>query len=152
MSTSTRFQCFAVFGVLSTCSALVFAAGGTVRFSGAVLEPACTVQNPAVEMKTLAAARTGGNIPLSVYCNASQSVQISLQDMGAPTGRRTFDGGGAEIAISHGAVAVGPGDTINYSFRAKQEVSIPLTGTLRKAANVDPKSLHSSVLVSFDYR
>jgi type 1 fimbria pilin len=154
MSTTIRFQRLAVFGIISTCSSLAFAVGGTIRFSGAVVESACTVQNQVIDMKTLAASRTGSKIPLSVYCNASQSVQISMQDMGTATGRKTFDGGvvGAEVAISHGAALIGPGDSINYNFKGKQAVSIPLTATLRKAANVDAAAMHSTVLVSFDYR
>jgi len=154
MSTTIRFQRLAVFGLISTCSSLAFAVGGTIRFSGAVVEPACTVQNQSIDMKTLMASRSGGKIPLNVYCNASQSVQISMQDMGAATGRKTFDGGvaGAEVAISHGAAPIGPGDTINYSFKGKQEVTVPLTATLRKTANVDTTHMRSSVLVSFDYR
>jgi len=77
-----------------------------------------------------------------------------MQDMGTATGRKTFDGGvvGAEVAISHGAALIGPGDSINYNFKGKQAVSIPLTATLRKAANVDAAAMHSTVLVSFDYR
>lgn len=154
MSTTTRFQHLAVFGLISTCSSLAFAVGGTIRFSGAIVEPACTVQNQTIDMKTLAASRTGSKIPLNVYCNATQSVQISMQDMGTATGRKTFDGGvaGAEVAISHGAAPVGPGDVINYSFKGKQAMSVPLTATLRKAANIDAAAMHSSVLVSFDYR
>jgi type 1 fimbria pilin len=154
MSTITRFQRLAVFGIIGTCSSLAFAVGGTIRFSGAIVESACTIQNQAVEMKTLTASRAGGKIPLSVYCNASQSIQISMQDMGTATGRKTFDGGvaGAEVAISHGAAPIGPGDVINYSFKGKQAMSVPLTATLRKAANIDAAAMHSSVLVSFDYR
>lgn len=154
MFPTIHFHRFAVFGILGTCSALAFAVGGTIRFSGAITEPVCTVQNQVIDMKTLAASRAGSKIPLSVYCNASQSVQISMQDMGVSTGRKTFDGGvaGAEVAISHGVAPIGPGDTISYNFKGKQEMSVPLTATLRKAANVDATSMRSSVLVSFDYR
>jgi len=154
MSTTIHFQRLAVFGIISTCSSLAFAIGGTIRFSGAVVESACIVQNQVIEMKTLATSRGGSKIPLSVYCNASQSVRISMQDMGTATGRKTFDGGtaGAEVAISHGTAPMGPGDAISYNFKGKQTVSIPLTATLRKAANVDAAAMHSAVLVSFDYR
>jgi len=154
MSTITHFQRLAVFGVISTCSSLAFAIGGTIRFSGAIVDPGCTVQTQAIDMKTLSTSRGGSQIPFSVYCDNSQSVRISMQDMGTATGRKTFDGGtaGAEVAISHGATLIGPGDSINYNFKGRQAVSIPLTATLRKAANVDAAAMHSTVLVSFDYR
>ncbi|WP_034293564.1 hypothetical protein [Herbaspirillum sp. RV1423] len=150
--TAIHFHRLVFFSLLASCSAFSF--GGTIRFSGAIVESVCTVQAFALDLRTLVGAKSGSPLPLNVYCNANQSVQISVQDMGVTTGRKTFSSGvaGAEVALSHKTSLIGPGDKINYAFSGRKEIIVPLTATLRKAANIDATHMQSSVLVSFDYR
>lgn len=149
------FQRAIVFSVLVGMSSLVFAAtGGTIRFTGAITEPACTVQNQTIDLQTVNKGGAGNQIPLNVHCNSNQTVQISIQDVGnADRMVKTFNGGvaGAEITIRHNAALVAPGDKINYHFVGQKNVVVPLTATLSNAADAGSIK-HGSILVSFDYR
>lgn len=142
------------FSSVATCSSLVMAAGGVVYFSGAITEPACSVQMQTIVLTTLSTSQNGSQIPLNVHCNANQNVQISLSDAGTPTGGKSFSTGvnGASVIVSHKAKLIGPGDKINYSFDGKKDVQVPLTAMLRKAANLTNETMHSSVLVSLEYQ
>lgn len=149
------FQRSVVFSVFIGVSSLAFSAtGGTIRFSGAITEPACTVQNQTIYLQTSNKKSVNNQIPLNVHCNSNQAVQISIQDVGS-TDRavKTFNGGvaGAEIAIRHNAALIAPGDKINYNFIGKQDVVVPLTATLNNAADAGAVK-HGNILVSFDYR
>ena len=154
-SAKSIFQRSVVFSVFVGVSSLALAAsGGTIRFSGVITEPACTVQNQTIDLQTLNKSRSGNQIPLNVHCNASQSVQISIQDAGAaPRAVKTFSGGvaGAEIAIRHNAALLAPGDKINYTFAGHKDVVVPLTATLNNIADAGAAK-NGSILVSFDYR
>lgn len=149
------FQRSVVFSILVGMSSLVFAAtGGTIRFSGAITEPVCTVQNQTIDLQTMNKKGASNQIPLNVHCNSNQAVQISIQDVGsADRTVKTFSGGmaGTEIAIRHNAALVAPGDKINYNFAGKKDVVVPLTATLSHAADAGSVT-HGSILVSFDYR
>lgn len=149
----SRCIAFSVFSLLATGSSLAVADGGSIRFHGSIVEPVCNVQPQIVSFDTLSANKGGSKIPLSFRCHADQSVQISMQDMGRTSKEKTFSSGvaGAEIAISHKTKLMSPGDKISYTFAGKKDVVVPLTATLRKAANMDTKQMHSGVLVSINY-
>lgn len=154
MSYANRlFQYSCVFSVLAGLTTLAFAVGGTITFSGVITEPMCNVQNQVINLRTLSKAGNGNQIPLNVRCNANQSVQISILDVDSSSNAKTFSGGvaGAEITIRHNAKLLTPGEKFNYSFTGKQDAVVPLTATLRHAANADAPQ-HGSILVSFDYR
>ncbi|WP_050479191.1 fimbrial protein [Herbaspirillum rhizosphaerae] len=154
MSTANSFfQRSFVFSILVGASSLAFAAaGGVIRFSGAITEPACTIQNQTIDLQTLNKT-TGNQIPLNVHCHANQSVQISIQDVDTSRSVKTFSGGmaGTEIAIRHNAVLVAPGDKINYYFAGQKDVVVPFTATMSSGADAGVVR-HGSILVSFDYR
>ena len=149
---------FIVLTLLAGATNSVSAAGGTIRFSGAITEPACTVNRstPTMAIPASLASRTqaaGTKVDLAVRCNTQQSVQILFEDINSDNGRGTFNAGnGAEVVLSYANKAISPGDSIRYAFIAKKEAAISLSTSLRQGNSTETSKAQSNIMVSFNYQ
>lgn len=141
--------------VLAGSSAQSFAGDGVIRFSGAVVEPACSVQgtSSAIDVKSTRLQAPARNIELAVRCNTVQSVQISFEEPRTVIEEIAAGNGHiAEMVLSNANQTIRSGDSIHYIFASKQDIAIPLTASMRQENGADKPAMRKNILVSFDYQ
>ncbi|MFJ3045586.1 fimbrial protein [Herbaspirillum chlorophenolicum] len=161
MSSKSVFSAHALLvGAIALFPALCLADGLTINFSGAIVEPPCTVTTgdlnyAAGDLTRLRDKRAmaSSTLDLSLKCHAAQSVQISFEQGGRET-RAGFATGveGVTMAMSHNGRELPPGEIIPLALATGQQKQLRLDTQLLGASASPQEKVRSAILVSLNYR
>jgi type 1 fimbria pilin len=147
-------------GAIALSPALCLATDLTINFSGAIVEPPCTVTTgnlnyAADDLTRLRDKRATASsaLDLSLKCHAAQSVQISFEQGGRET-RAGFATGveGVTMAMSHNGRELPPGAIIPLALATGQQKQLRLDTQLLGASASPQEKVRSTILVSLNYR
>jgi hypothetical protein len=143
-------------------------ADGALNFQGAITEPVCnmSVAHTGIshaELARLASSRMparidAGSMHVTMNCNASQAVQLSVEGRMSPAHAAGGEPGPAvaDMVVSRVGQDLRPGEAIPLALAGRKENSIDLETTLRKAADVSNHDtggrMDGAFLVSVNYR
>lgn len=153
--------------VFFACSVPVFcmAAGGSIRFQGAIVESACTVSAAhsgfsQAMLRRLDASRSSarvdsGPMRLNMRCNANQSVDLSVESRASAGADAAGIGTAVDVVLSRVGKDLRAGDAIPLALAGKKDNGIDIATALRKVAGSGATAdgrMDSAILVSVNYR